>query len=89
MPSVPGSLPCIALPLAPKTPVETWDAIVKTSAPMAGKPPRLPSDIAMLVYTSGSTGTPKGVVHSFEHATRASECITAYNDQQAGSGFEY
>ena len=28
-------------------------------------------------------------MHSFEHATRASEGITAYNDKQAGANFDY
>jgi len=87
MPGVPAGLPCIALPLAPKTTFDTWDAIVKTSPPMAGKPQRKPDDVAMLMYTSGSTGTPKGVMHSFERATRASEGIVAYNDKQVGTDF--
>lgn len=89
MPGIPASLPCIALPLAPVTTYETWDAIVKTSEPMAGKPQHLPNDIAMPMYTSGSTGTPKGVMHSFEHATRASEGITGYQDKQASTQFVY
>ena len=89
MPGIPAGLPCIALPLAPKNTFETWDAIVKANEPMSGKPRRLPNDIAMLMYTSGSTGTPKGVMHSFEHATRASEGITAYQDKQAGTQFVY
>ena len=89
MPGIPAGLPCIALPLAPKNTFETWDAIVKANEPMAGKPRRLPDDIAMLMYTSGSTGTPKGVMHSFEHATRASEGIAAYQDKQAGTQFVY
>ena len=89
MPGIPTGLPCIALPLAPETSFQTWEEIIKTSEPIAGKPQRLPDDLAMLMYTSGSTGTPKGVMHSFEHATRASEGITAYNDSQAGAGFVY
>ena len=89
MPGIPAGLPCIALPLAPKNSFKTWDDIIKTCEPMAGKPQRQPNDIAMLMYTSGSTGTPKGVMHSFERATRASEGIIAYNDKQAGANFEY
>ena len=89
MPGVPAGLPCIALPLAPKTAFDSWDAIVKANLPMAGKPQRKPDDLAMLMYTSGSTGTPKGVMHSFERATRASEGIVAYQKQQAGSDFVY
>ena len=89
MPGIPAGLPCIALPLAPTTTFDTWDAIVKTSPPIAGKPQRKPDDLAMLMYTSGSTGTPKGVMHSFEHATRASEGIVAYQDKQMGTAFAY
>ena len=89
MPGVPAGLPRIALPLAPKNIFDSWDAIVKASPPMAGKPQRKPDDLAMLMYTSGSTGTPKGVMHSFERVTRASEGIIAYQEQQAGSNFPY
>lgn len=72
-PGVPAGLPCIALPLAPRTDFETWDAIVARTAPLGGRPQRAPDDLAMLIYTSGSTGQPKGVMHSFERVTRASE----------------
>ncbi len=89
MPGVQAGLPCIALPLAPKNTFDSWDAIVKSSPPMANKPQRKPDDLAMLMYTSGSTGTPKGVMHSFERVTRASEGIVAYQEQQASSHFPY
>ena len=72
-PGVPAGLPCIALPLAPRTDFETWDAIVARTTPLPGRPQRAPDDLAMLIYTSGSTGQPKGVMHSFERITRASE----------------
>ncbi|MDO8447269.1 MAG: AMP-binding protein [Rhodoferax sp.] len=72
-PGVPAGLPCIALPLAPRTDFETWDAIVARTAPLGGRPQRAPHDLAMLIYTSGSTGQPKGVMHSFERVSRASE----------------
>ena len=55
-PGVPAGLPCIALPLAPKTDFETWDAIVARTPPLAGRPTRAGDDLAMLLYTSGSTG---------------------------------
>ncbi|MDP2008476.1 MAG: AMP-binding protein [Rubrivivax sp.] len=74
-PGVPAGLPCIAMPLAPKTDFETWDAIVARTAPLAGQPARKATDLAMLMYTSGSTGTPKGVMISFEGITRAGEGI--------------
>jgi long-chain acyl-CoA synthetase len=74
-PGVPAGLPCIAMPLAPKTSFETWDAIIARTAPLAGKVQRPGTDIAILMYTSGSTGQPKGVMHNFERITRASEFI--------------
>jgi len=75
-PGVPAGLPCIALPLAPdKHGFETWDAIVKRTAPIAGNPARTAADLAVLMYTSGSTGTPKGVMHSFERFSAACEGI--------------
>lgn len=73
VPGVPAGLPCIALPLAPRTDFETWDAIAARSRPLTGRPQRALDDLAMLIYTSGSTGQPKGVMHSFERITRASE----------------
>jgi len=70
---IPANLPCVALPLSPKTSYETWDAIIKRTAPLAGTVKRNPSDIAILLYTSGSTGTPKGVMHSFERVSKVAE----------------
>ena len=70
---IPAGLPCVALPLSPKTSYETWDAIVKRTQPLSGKVKRNPTDLAILLYTSGSTGTPKGVMHSFERVTRIAE----------------
>lgn len=75
VPGVPANLPCIAMPLAPPTKFETWDAIIARTPALTGRPQRAPNDLAMLIYTSGSTGQPKGVMHSFEHITRASESI--------------
>ena len=71
--AVPVGLPCIALPLAPQTGFETWNAIVARTAPLGGRPARDGGDIAMLLYTSGSTGQPKGVMQSFQSITRAAE----------------
>jgi long-chain acyl-CoA synthetase len=88
-PGIPAGLPCIALPLSPKTAHETWDSITAKTTPLGGKPARKPEDLALLMYTSGSTGTPKGVMHSFANATAASEGIVAYQDAQMGKDFTY
>ena len=69
---VPAGLPCIALPLAPKTDFDTWDKVIARTQPLAGKVQRAGTDIGILMYTSGSTGQPKGVMHSFERMTAAS-----------------
>jgi acyl-CoA synthetase (AMP-forming)/AMP-acid ligase II len=78
-PGVPEQLPRIALPLAPPTSYDSWDAITGRTAPIAGFPQRAGSDLAMLIYTSGSTGQPKGVMHSFERITAATEYSVAQN----------
>ena len=72
--AVSDNLPCIALPLAPHTEFETWDAIIARTAPLTGRPSRAASDLAMLLYTSGSTGQPKGVMQEFGAITKATEC---------------
>ena len=75
-PGVPADMPRIAFPLAPKTSFETWDAICTRTQPIAGKPQRAGTDLAMLVYTSGSTGQPKGVMHSFERISKVGDGIS-------------
>jgi long-chain acyl-CoA synthetase len=86
---VPAGLPCIAMPLSPATDYATWDSVIAKTEPIAGHPARKPDDLALLMYTSGSTGTPKGVMHSFAHATAASEGIVAYQDAELGRDFDY
>ncbi len=85
---VADSLPCIALPLAPPTHYERWEAIVARTEPLAGRPRREPEELAMLIYTSGSTGQPKGVMTSFRAITRAGEGIVADTRQRVGEGVE-
>jgi long-chain acyl-CoA synthetase len=85
---VPAGLPCIAFPLAPSTPFDTWDAIVARTGPVAGRPQRGPDELAMLIYTSGSTGQPKGAMLPFRAVTRASEGIVNYMKDVAGEGLE-
>ncbi|MCM2252601.1 MAG: AMP-binding protein [Ramlibacter sp.] len=86
---VPEGLPCIALPLAPATPYDTWDAIVARTDPVLGKPHRSPDELAMLIYTSGSTGQPKGVMLPFSAVTRASVGIVNYMRSILGEGGDH
>jgi len=64
-PGVPESMPRIALPLAPATPYNSWDAITARTQPLQGDVLRDDNDLAMIIYTSGSTGQPKGAMHNF------------------------
>ncbi len=84
LPGVPAGMPCIALPLAPKTGYDTWDAITARTAPMSGRPSRQGDAIAMIIYTSGSTGQPKGVMHSFERICAVSEGINKRMSETLG-----
>ncbi|MBS7808924.1 AMP-binding protein [Variovorax sp. PCZ-1] len=86
---IPANLPCIALPLSPKTSYRTWDDITKQTQPIAGKPARDGKDIMFIMYTSGSTGTPKGVMHSFERGTAASVGFDAYTNREIGANSPY
>lgn len=83
---IPDGLPCIALPLAPTTGFEGWDAVVARTPPLLGRPPRAANDLAMLIYTSGSTGAPKGVMVSFNAITRAAEGIVQDTRARTGDG---
>ena len=85
-PGVPADMPRIAFPLAPKNSFESWDAICARTQPMAGKPQRAGTDLAMLIYTSGSTGQPKGAMHSFERISRVGEGITKRMYEVLGQG---
>jgi long-subunit acyl-CoA synthetase (AMP-forming) len=83
---VPAGLPCIALPLAPPTAFDSWDAITARHAPLAGNPQRAEDEIAMLNYTSGSTGRPKGVMLSFGAISRAATGVV--EDLRARHGLQ-
>lgn len=85
---VPDGLPCIALPLAPKTGFDSWDAIVARTPPLEGRPARRPDELAMILYTSGSTGTPKGVMTSFQAITRAGEGIAQDTRSRVGNDID-
>jgi long-chain acyl-CoA synthetase len=82
---VPAGLPCIALPLAPKTDYDTWDSIIARTQPLPERTRRQPDDLAMIMYTSGSTGTPKGVMVSFKAITFAGKGTAAHVRKYAGS----
>jgi long-chain acyl-CoA synthetase len=86
--AVPPGLPCIAMPLAPATPFESWDAITQRTAPLTGRVQRAASDIAILMYTSGSTGQPKGVMHSFAAATASSLGMQQFIKKSLSPGTE-
>lgn len=86
LPGVPANMPCIALPLAPKTDYDNWDAITARTSALPGRIARLPTDLAMIIYTSGSTGQPKGVMHSFERITAATRGIDARMAETLGNG---
>ena len=83
---MPAELPCIALPLAPRTEFETWDAITARTPPLPGRPQRAAEDLAMIIYTSGSTGQPKGAMIDFGAVTRVGEGAVQDVRQRVGQG---
>ncbi len=86
--AIPAGLSCIAMPLAPATPFESWDTITRRTAPLTGRVMRAASDMAILMYTSGSTGSPKGVMHSFAAATASGVGMRHYVQQYLGTEAE-
>jgi len=86
--AIPAGLACIAMPLAPATPFESWDAITRRTSPLTGKVQRAATDMALLMYTSGSTGEPKGVMHSFAAATASSVGMSNFIKQSIGADKE-
>ncbi len=85
---VPAGLPCIALPLAPRTDYPGWDDLIARQAPLSGRPQRSGEELAMLLYTSGSTGQPKGVMQTFSSISQVAEEIVALFAESLGEGTE-
>ena len=82
---VPADLPCIALPLAPRTSFNQWDDITARTEPLAGHVTRGADDLAMIIYTSGSTGTPKGAMISFGAVSAVAKGYTDDLAQRRGA----
>ena len=84
-PGVPESMPRIALPLAPATPYDSWDAITARTQPLQGDVLRDDNDLAMIIYTSGSTGQPKGAMHNFARISEVGHGIAKRIDDSLGN----
>jgi len=83
-PGVPDNMPRIALPLAPATPYDSWDAITARTQPLLGDVLRDDNDLAMIIYTSGSTGQPKGAMHNFARISEVGHGIAKRIDDSLG-----
>ena len=84
-PGVPESMPRIALPLAPATPYDSWDAITARTQPLQGDVLRDDNDLAMIIYTSGSTGQPKGAMHNFARISEVGHGIAKRINDSLGN----
>ncbi|MFH1809308.1 MAG: AMP-binding protein [Pseudomonadota bacterium] len=62
---VPEGVRQVAFPLAPKSDLDTWDAIVAGQQPLKDPVARSADETATIIYTSGSTGVPKGAMITF------------------------
>lgn len=59
-------------------PVDYFNDVIATTAPLASIPTLNPLDLAALIYTSGSTGNPKGVMHTHLSMTFALGSLIEY-----------
>ena len=84
-PGVPENMPRIALPLAPATPYDSWDAITARTQPLQGDVLRDDNDLAMIIYTSGSTGQPKGAMHNFARISEVGHGIAKRINDSLGN----
>ena len=84
-PGVPDNMPRIALPLAPATPYDSWDAITARTQPLQGDVLRDDNDLAMIIYTSGSTGQPKGAMHNFARISEVGHGIAKRINDSLGN----
>ena len=72
--AIPDALPQVALPMAPRDDLPTWDEIVANNEPLKEIKVPAPDALATIIYTSGSTGMPKGVMHT--HGSMAAACAS-------------
>jgi len=59
-------------------PVEFFDDVISSAAPLTAPAHITPVDLAALIYTSGSTGNPKGVMHTHLSMTFALGSLIEY-----------
>ncbi len=58
--------------------VDSFDAVLRDTAPLALPIPVIPLDLAALIYTSGSTGNPKGVMQTHQSMLFAAGSLVEY-----------
>ena len=76
--SLPESLPRIALPLAPAIDAFTWDTVIARTPPWRDAPPRLPHEVATIVYGERGQGTLDGLPTSFEAMLAAARTLGGF-----------
>lgn len=64
--------------------IESFDAVLAASTPLAAPVGGIPLDLAALIYTSGSTGTPKGVMQTHQSMLFAAGSLVQYLRLGAG-----